>query len=262
MITFHPEVHLSHFEEQKELLKTRALQNEIILLLECKQYNASSENRMNGFEQLEGLYPDTVLCSTYTLSQVPFETLKEGGNHSIAVLVFFLYCILIFPEMEEFMRSFETEPWFLSYTHFLQEIHFNIYNYEKSSENMKQHIRNRAKLYGGLPSNIPYESIRKCCLYMLHKKFPDQNVDDIVIQKTLLEREKHMAENIIDVVRHNKNIHIHICIGAGHLMPFLNERQIAQLGLDIFFSDYHKNITQSRLLHYLQKKGIDYAIEC
>ena len=44
MITFHPEVHLSHFEEQKELLKTRALQNEIILLLECKQYNASSEN--------------------------------------------------------------------------------------------------------------------------------------------------------------------------------------------------------------------------
>ena len=57
---------------------------------------------------------------------------------------------------------------------------------------------------------------------MLHKKFPDQNVYDIVIQKTLLEREKHMAENIIDVVRRNKNAHIHVCIGAGHLMPFLN----------------------------------------
>ena len=262
MITFHPEVHLTFFEKQKELLKTRALQNEIILLLECKQYDKLSTNPIKGFEELNGLYPDTLLCSTYTMSQVPFKTLKEGGNHSIIVLVFFLRCTYLFPEMNEFMTSFKNELWFPTYLQFSQNIDFDIHDYENSNENMKQHIRNRAKLHGGLPSNIPYESIQKCCLYMLHKKFPDQNVDDIVIQKTLLEREKHMAENIIDVVRRNKNAHIHVCIGAGHLMPFLNERHIAQLGLDIFFTNYHKNITQSRLLHYLHMEQIDYAIEC
>lgn len=262
MIIFHPEVHLPHFERQKEMLKAKALQNEIVLLLECKQYEKSSENKINGFEQLEGLYPDTVLCSTYTMSQVPFQTLKEGGNHSIAVLVFFLYCILVFPEMEEYMRSFETQSWFPSYSHFLQEIAFDIHDYERSSENLKQHIRTRAKLFGGLPSKIPYESIQKCCLHMLNSKFPNQNIDEIVIQKTLIQREIFMAQNIIDVVNHKNDLPIHVCIGAGHLMPFLEEKHISRLGLDIFFTDYHKAITHTRLLHYLQEKGIEYQIDC
>ena len=265
MIIFHPEVHLPHFEAQKEILKTRAMQNEIRLFLECKNYDIHSESNLNGFETLEGLYPETILCTTYTMSQVPFVILKEGGNHSIAVLVFFLYCVSVFPDMKEFMfMHFKNEPWFPSYIHFVEEIAFDIHGYEQISENMKQHIRNRAKLYGGLPSNIPFESIRKCTMYMINHLFPNQDIDNVIIQKTLIQREKYMAENLIHVVKnhHSKQIPIHVCIGAGHLMPFLNEKHISQLGLDLFFMDYHAKITHTRLLHHLQKEEIAYEIEC
>lgn len=264
MIIFHPELHLPHFEAQKEALKTRAMQNEISLFLECKNYNIDSESNINGFETLKGLYPETILCTTYTMSQVPFITLKEGGNHSIAVLVFFLCCLSVFPDMKDFMIiNFKDELWFPSYIHFVEEIAFNIYDYEQISENMKQHIRKRAKLYGGLPSNIPYESVRKCIMYMINRLFPNQDIDNVVIQKTLIQREKCMAENLIHAIKnHTKQTTIHVCIGAGHLMPFLNEKHMSQLGLDFYFMDYHAKITHTRLLHYLQKEEIAYEIEC
>jgi hypothetical protein len=260
MIVFHPEVHISYFEAQKQVLKSQAIQNEIILLLECKEYKSSCTENINGMENL-GIYPDTVLCTTYTMAQVPFKTLKEGGHHSIAILVLFLCCIQFFPEMKEYMMQFKDEIWFPSYEHFLQEIHFDVREYENVNENMKQHIRNQAKLYGGLPSNIPYKCIHESCLYMLQYRYPNEKIDNVVIEKTLLQREKSMSENIIDAIKNNHtNKPIHICIGAGHLMPFLNEKQISVLGLDTFFIDYHTNIKHPRLLYYLHQHGIHYDI--
>ena len=90
MIVFHPEVHIPKYEAQKEIWKSRASQGDFVLLTECSEYTSTIHKPIQGFETLDGLYPETILCSTYTMSQVPFITLKEGGSHSIAVLVFFL----------------------------------------------------------------------------------------------------------------------------------------------------------------------------
>ena len=260
MIIFHPEVHIPKYEAQKEIWMSIARQGKIILLMECKEYDSTIMKPIQGFETLDGLYPETILCSTYTMSQVPFVTLKEGGNHSIAVLVFFLLSVLFFPELKTYMESFSKENWFQSYYHFIQDIHFSVNDYENSSDNMKTHIRKRAKLHGGLPSHIPYEVIRNVCLRTIQSIHPKSTVDDVVIQKTLIEREERMSKNIID--QYNKQTKdIHVCIGAGHLMPFLDEKQKALLDLDIFFTDYHGKIKENRLLHHLNDRNITYRID-
>jgi len=261
MLVFYPEVHLPQWEAQKRTLIDRATQGEFVLLLECKQYDPSTQANINGFETLDPLYPETVLCSTYTMSLVPFITLKEGGNHSIAVLVFFLYISLFYPSAKEYMTSFSDEEWYASYDHFLQDISFDIRDFENCNECMKQHVRKRAALFGGLPSKIPYEVIRNSCLHTLQQMYPSREIDDIVIEKTLIEREMLMADNIIDALKNYPNQSICICIGAGHLMPFLSERQIANLGLDPFFTGYHQNIQETRLLHRLRNMGISYKVE-
>ena len=260
MIIFHPEVHIPKYEAQKEIWMSMARQGKIILLMECREYDSTVMKPIQGFETLDGLYPETILCSTYTMSQVPFITLKEGGNHSIAVLVFFLLSVLFFPELKTDMESFSKESWFQSYDHFIQDVHFSFDDYENSSDNMKTHIRKRAKLHGGLPSHIPYEVIRNVCLRTIQTLYPNSTVDDIVIQKTLIEREDRMAKNIIDQYK-KQTKDIHVCIGAGHLMPFLDEKQKALLDLDIFFTDYHSKIKDNRLLHHLHDRNITYRID-
>ena len=260
MIIFHPEVHIPKYEAQKEIWMSSARQGKFVLLMECREYDSTVTKPIQGVETLDGLYSETILCSTYTMSQVPFITLKEGGNHSIAVLVFFLLSVLFFPELKSYMETFSKESWFQSYDHFIQDINFTIDDYENSSDNMKTHIRKRAKLHGGLPSHIPYEVIRNACLYTIQTIHPNSTVDDVVIQKTLLEREDRMAKNIVDQYK-KQTKDIHVCIGAGHLMPFLDEKQIASLGLDLFFTDYHGKIKENRLLHHLNKQNITYRID-
>ena len=111
-----------------------------------------------------------------------------------------------------------------------------------------------------MPSHILYEVIRNACLHTIQTIHPSSTVDDVVIQKTLIEREDHMAKNIVDQYK-KQTKDIHVCIGAGHLMPFLDEKQIASLGLDLFFTDYHGKIKENRLLHHLNKQNITYRID-
>jgi hypothetical protein len=78
-----------------------------------------------------------------------------------------------------------------------------------------------------------------------------------------LDREEKMAENIVHACKEREEYSdkpIHVTIGAGHLMPYLNERQIGELGLDLFFKGYHEKIKESRLLDRLQKMSIEYDI--
>ena len=262
MLIFHPEVHLPYFRDKAKILEEKAIMKEILLLLECKEYKKSG-NFINGFETLCD-YPNLILCSTYQMSQVSFITLKEGGCHSIAVLVFFLCSILHFPELQQFIERFQEDTWFPSLAHFLIDVDSDIYDYDNLSDNMKAHVRKRVKYCNGLPSKVPYSVILEGCKYVITQRFPEQNIDDVVTAKTLIEREEKMAKNIIDAVLCNKsNKDIHIVIGAGHLMPFLTVDQVQKLGLDIFFQDYHHSINRKRLLHHLQeiRPVVQYSIE-
>lgn len=262
MLIFHPEVHLPYFRDKAKILHEKAAKKEIILLFECKEYK-KSESFINGFESLHD-YPDLLLCSTYQMSQVPFITLREGGSHSIAVLVFFLCSIIHFPELRQFIERFKEDTWFSSLTHFLIDVDFDIYDYDNLSDNMKAHVRKRVKYCDGLPSNVPYSVILEGCKYTITQRFPEQNIDEVLTSKTLIEREENMAKNIIDAVSCNKsNKDIHVIIGAGHLMPFLSINQVQKLGLDIFFQDYHNSINNKRLLHHLQeiRPVVQYSIE-
>lgn len=262
MLIFHPEVHLPHFRDKAKILHEKATMKEIILLLECKEYK-KSERCTNGFESLND-YPNLILCSTYQMSQVPFITLKEGGSHSIAVLVFFLCSILHFPELRQFIERFKDDTWFPSLTHFLIDVDFDIYDYDNLSDNMKAHVRKRVKYCDGLPSKVPYSVILEGCKYVISQRFSERKIDDVVIAKTLIEREEKMAKNIIDAVSCNKSKKdIHVVVGAGHLMPFLTVDQVQKLGLDLFFQDYHHSINHKRLLHHLQeiKPVVQYSIE-
>lgn len=261
-LTFHPEVHLPHFQEKKESLRQKALCNEIVLLLECQEYNKNNPLMINGFESMN-LYPDSVVCSVYQMSQVPYLTLREGGTHSISVFVLFMCCVLFFPESNSFFESYSHASWYGSFTHFLEDVAFDHCDYNKVHENMKIHIRKRAGLRGGLPADIPYAFIHGVCCHILHEKYPEETLNEVVIRCTLLDREEKMAENIVHACKEREEYSdkpIHVTIGAGHLMPYLNERQIGELGLDLFFKGYHEKIKENRLLDRLQKMSIEYDI--
>jgi hypothetical protein len=237
-------------------LKEKAQNDELILLLECKQYTNENKKKNNiyGFESLEIYYKECILCSIYQMSHVPYETLKEGGIHSTSVFIFFMCCIYFFPEMQLYVEKYKTELWYNEIKHFIEPLDFDIYDYDNSIDNMKQFIRMRAKLRGGLPANIPYSFICACTVKQIQQLFPTEPIDTIVKQKTLIEREYYMAENIKKVLSTNNSTKdIHVCIGAGHLMPKLSQTIINDLGLDLFFVDYHNQIKELRLLDYLKE---------
>ena len=259
MIYFHPEVHSAKSIAKKESLKARASNGDIILLLECKQYDEKSNESILGFENLNN-YPTTILCSTYQMSDVPYVTLQEGGTHSIAVLMFFLLSILWHPTMKQQSEKWQNEKWFCDYSHFLEDITFDLSDYENSSQNMKNHIRKRASLRGGLPAQIPYCFIRDCCKNTLSILYPDAELNHVIIENTLVQRETNMAQNILHAAfRFTKDIHV--CIGAGHLMPFLDEMLMQTLGLNSFFVQYHQTIKEKRLLHYVSDSTFDFDIQ-
>lgn len=259
MIYFHPEVHCTESIAKKESLKMKAINEEIVLLLECKQYNDQTNEHIIGFENMNN-YPKSILCSAYQMSEVPYPTLKEGGTHSIAVLMFFLLSVLWHPKMKQYAEKWQNETWFCDYSHFLEDIEFDLNDRENSSQNMKMHIRKRAALRGGLPAQVPYSFIHDCCKYMILLLHPDSDLNDTIINYTLIQREKHMAENILHAAtRFTKDIHV--CIGAGHLMPFLDVIEIRTLKLNPFFEQYHKTIKEKRLLHHISHSFIDFKIQ-
>jgi hypothetical protein len=261
MIIFHPEVHVEPYITQKDILKKRAENKEIFLLLECKQYEPNSLEYVNGFECMNN-YPYVSLCTLYQLTRdVHYDTLKDGGKYSLPVLVHFMLCVLIFKsnvEME--IEKYQDEEWYESFEHFIRDIQFDITDYNNIHEHLQQHVRERAKLYGGLPSRIPYRFIQIIVNTIFETKFRNQNINDIIIQYTLIEREYEMSKHILHFYEKysHTNENIHICIGAGHLMPFLTEKNIDSMGLDDFFKQYHHNIQQPRLLHHL--KNVSYEI--
>ena len=249
MIIFHPEVHLPQYQEKVEGLQKRAIEGEFVLMLESQQHDPQSTYPILGFENMETL-PISVLCSTYQMSQVPYITLQEGGTHSIAVLVFFLLLTLWYPAVRAYTEKYSDRSWYEAFSHFLQDITFDPMDYDNSSENMKTHIRKRSPLRGGLPAQVPYAFIQDTCFHVLNTLFPECSLDKLVVQKTLIEREEHMSKHILHAAnRFDKDIHV--CIGAGHLMPFLSQEQIESLGLAPFFTDYHREIKENRLLHYI-----------
>ena len=258
MLIFHPEVHSSEYNKKINTLKEKAKKGELLLLLECKQYSGNDSN-IYGFESLEIYYKECILCSIYQMSHVPYKTLKEGGTHSISVFLFFMCCIYFFPDLRLSIEKFKTELWYNELEHFLEPLSFDIHDYDNSIDNMKQFIRTRAKLRGGLPANIPYDFIRDCTIKQIEQLFPSESIDSIVEQKTLIEREYYMAKNIQKIINNNSKKDIHICIGAGHLMPELSPNIIHELGLDSFFVHYHKQIKELRLLDYLNE--YDYEIQ-
>lgn len=261
MIIFHPEVHVEPYISQKILLQKRAESKEIYLLLECKQYEPNYVEYINGFESMNN-YPFVSLCTLHQLTQnISYVTLKDGGKYSLPVLVHFILCVLIFKtEVNMEVANYQNEDWFDSYDHFIQDIYFDITDYNNIHHNIQQHVRKRANLYGGLPSKIPYGFIQNVVATIFKIKFPNENIHDIIIKYTLVEREYEMSRNILHFYEKHldKNTNIHICIGAGHLMPFLTEKNIDSMGLDIFFKQYHQNIRESRLLNYLE--NISYEI--
>jgi hypothetical protein len=69
-----------------------------------------------------------------------------------------------------------------------------------------------------------------------------------------------MAENILHVANRFAQ-DIHVCIGAGHLMPFLNDIEIQTLKLNPFFKNYHQSIKDKRLLHHVSDSNSDFKIQ-
>lgn len=258
MLVFHPQIYAPSYSEQKQELTDRANNGEIRLLLECEAYLGTLDP-IQGFESME-TYPTSLLCSAYQMAQVPFRYLSDGGSHSIAMMVFFFCSAIYFPEMKKYTEMFSEEVWYDAYLFFLEDIKFDINDYSNCSENMKIHIHERADLFGGFPANIPYDFFRDCSSFTLQALFPYEPVEDTITRKIIIEREQCMATHIRHAVENNTdNKDIHVCIGAGHVMPRLTDEQMEKLSLDDHFKKYHASIKEPRLLELLS--DIEHKIE-
>lgn len=255
MLVFHPEVHSSSRKDAIAKLKEYATSGKVVLLQECREY-VVQELPYTGFESLKEGFKESILCSLYQMNQVPYETLKDGKEHSKSVFLFFMCCLRLFPEMTDETLMYISNDWFPDFNHFMTPLNFNVEDYSSLMDNMRQYIRTRARVKGGLPSNIPYSFIQKCTINTIQQVFPHDLIDNIVIQKTLIEREKHMANNIHDALRQCPDTPIHVCIGAGHLMPYLDKNVINILQLDSNFLFYHNSIKEKRLLDYFSEYKI------
>ena len=62
-----------------------------------------------------------------------------------------------------------------------------------------------------MPSHIPYEVIRNACLHTIQTIHPSSTVDDVVIQKTLIEREEQVdkLDKIWPLL--SKYMHVNCC---------------------------------------------------
>jgi hypothetical protein len=257
MLIFHPDIHGDiRFLKRNEDLRQKSIEGKIILMTESLVYN----NERNGVIGLEDVDPFHYcnLCTAYQTSLVTYSILKEGGKHSKICFSLFLCAVFSNPLLKQIAEQYITENWYPDYQHFVEDFH------EKATmENVVQHI----KIKGtgrGLPGNIPFSFIRDTCEEFLRKTFADP-IEDVIIKKTLLEREHTMYHNLQHFLQEqDSKKEIHILIGAGHLMPHLSSEQLTILNVDSFFIDYHTDISKKypnqRLLDYLIGESVQIVI--
>ena len=76
----------------------------------------------------------------------------------------------------------------------------------------------------------------------------------------------HNLQHFIQRTRHlNEKKEIHILIGAGHLMPYLSDKQLTILDVDPFFISYHidtvfKKYPNQRFLDYMNDENYEIQI--
>ena len=268
-LIFHPEIHtLDYFEEKRQKLQKQALCNEIILCTESSDYEASLKENRNiiGIENMDVILPSCVLCTTYQLSNVPYTILREGGKHGFRTFVFFLTAYCFFPnEMLCHIQYYNEESWYPTFLLFIKDILItvNIQDIENITTNVQDFVHDCAKKRGGLPAHIPFKFIHDVMKDTIQSLYHNKEIEDVIVQKTLIDREYIMYQNIKQIIEtYNKHTvqELHIVIGAGHLMPYLSEGQMCEVGLDFQTIAYHKNIQQPRLLQYIQDSDYSYEI--
>lgn len=236
MLIFHPDIHGDiRFLKRNEDLRQKSMEGKIILMTESLEYKDS-----NGFIGLEDVdhFNYCNLCTAYQTSLVTYNILKEGGKHSKICFSTFLCAVFSNPLLKQIAEQYVTENWYPDYQHFVDDFHD-----KATMENVVQHIKTKGT-GRGLPGNIPFSFIRDSCEEFLRKTFDDP-IEDVIIKKTLLEREHTMYHNLQHFLQEqDSKKEIHILIGAGHLMPHLSSEQLTKLEVNSFFIDYHTGISK------------------
>ena len=277
-IIFHPDIHGDdRFFKRNQELRQMSMDGKIFLMTESLDYNNNIDlynHGIIGLEDLDVHLNDCILCTAYQTSLVPYNLLYEGGKHSKVCFSTFLCAVFSNPLLKKITENYARSDLYSDFSFFLDDFDAD----KATMENVVQHIKKRGKARGGLPKNIPFSFIRDSCEEFLRKKFVGTPTEDIIIQKTLLEREHTMYNNLqhfirrINGIKHNNGIkhqnekkEIHILVGAGHLMPHLSDKQLSILNVDPFFIIYHKDTVckkypNQRFLDYLKMNDDNYEI--
>ena len=259
-IVFHPDIHGDvRFSSRNQELHQMSMDGKIVLMTESLDYNGEIDLNNHGIVGLENMgihFNHCILCTAYQTSLVPYNLLYEGGKHAKICFSTFLCAVFSNLLLKEITEKYETTAWYSDFSFFLDDFYEN----KVTMENIVQHIKKRGKARGGLPKNIPFSFIRDSCEEFLQKTFADIPLEDIIIKKTLLEREHTMYHNLqhfLQRTRQEKK-EIHILIGAGHLMPYLSDKQLSILNVDPFFITYHTDTVFNK---YPNQRFLDYMID-
>ena len=268
-IVLHPDIHGDvRFLNRNQELKQMSMDGKIFLMTESLDYNSEIDLKTHGIVGLEDLsihFNDCILCTAYQTSLVPYNLLYEGGKHSKICFSAFICAVFLNPLLKQITGKYATTEWYPDFCFFLDD-----FNEDKATmENVVQHIKKRGKARGGLPKNIPFLFIRDSCEEFLRKTFVDIPIEDIIIKKTLLEREHTMYHNLKHFLQRTRHLkgkkEIHILIGAGHLMPYLSDKQLSVLNVDPFFINYHTDTVfnkypNQRFLDYIKDENYEIMI--
>ena len=261
-IVFHPDIHGDiRFSSRNQELNQMSNDGRIYLMTESSDYNREIDLENHGILGLEDIdihFNDCILCTAYQTSLVHYNLLYEGGKHSKICFSTFLCAVFCNPFLKQITEKYATTDWYSDLSFFIDD-----FNEDKATmENVIQHIKKRGKARGGLPKNIPFSFIRDSCEEFLRKTFADIPIEDIIIRKTLLERELTMYHNLQHFLQRTRQLkgkkEIHILIGAGHLMPYLSDKQLSILNVDPFFITYHKGTVFNK---YPKQRFLDYMID-
>ena len=260
-VVFHPDIHGDlRFSKRNQDLIQMSIDGKIFLMTESLDYNREIDLNNHGIIGLEDLdihFNYCILCTAYQTSLVHYNLLYEGGKHSKVCFSTFLCAVFSNPLLKQITETYATADWYCDFAFFIDG-----FNDDKvTMENVVRHIKKRGKARGGLPKNIPFSFIRDTCEDFLGKTFVDISVEDIIIKKTLLEREHTMYNNLQHFIQRTKHLaekkEIHILVGAGHLMPYLSDKQLSILNVDPFFITYHKETVFNK---YPNQRYLDYMI--
>jgi hypothetical protein len=268
-IVFHPDIHGDiRFFKRTQDLNQMSMDGKIYLMTESLDYNRDidlNNHKVVGLEDIAVHFNYCILCTAYQTSLVHFNLLYEGGKHSKVCFSSFLCAVFSNPLLKKITENYATTDWYSDFCFFLNDFNEN----NVTMETVVKHIQKRGKARGGLPKNIPFSFIRDSCEEFLRKTFVDIPIEDIIIIKTLLEREKTMYHNLQHFIQRTKDLkekkEIHILVGAGHLMPYLSDKQLSILNVDPFFISYHtdtvlKKYPNKRLLDYMKDENYEIQI--